>query len=133
MHTILEQQDEVSSLRNQEKLRQKCLIFLLATHCVPSVAISRFPLSPSSKKWDHIQTDREFKEAILLVGYNTQFDLQSHCLPARACIVLSTVLEAIKKQKKICQSLPTRGQNVPAATNVTAVPNGPEVMRKGQI
>ena len=55
MNTLLEQQDEVSSLRSQEELRQKYLRLLLPTHYVPSIAISRLPLSPISKKWDHRQ------------------------------------------------------------------------------
>ena len=94
MNTLLEQQDEVSSLRSQEELRQKYLRLLLPTHYVPSIAISRLPLSPISKKMGS-QTDREFTEAIFLVGYYAQFGTQSYCLPARSCIVLSTVLSTV--------------------------------------
>ena len=69
MHTLLEQDDEDSSLSIQEELRQKYLRLVLQTLYVPLAVISWRPLSPSPKKWDNIQTDREFKEAILLVGY----------------------------------------------------------------
>jgi hypothetical protein len=55
-----------------------------------------------------MQTDRELKEVILLVGYYALFNLQSYCLPALACIILPTVLEAIKNEKNLSELIDTR-------------------------